>query len=185
MTLTNRRFAVAVASLALIALVGSGCSKSGGGSENGCVVNANGNGTTVNCGGAPPVAIASDAPNADDAEVAKQIRRDSAPMGSGPWAFSVLFDNKIGLFVRNNPEQSGYHLGYAAHGAILYVDCVKDSSFDPEPGQGFGPHWYRVHWPNSTKSEELYASNPSDPPQGWAWAFYMRPNGTNGNVPKC
>lgn len=142
-----------------------------------------GNGNVVNCGGGEPQPVD---PNAGDAEAEQDLRGDTDPQGDGPWAFNVLFDNDEGIFIRNVPEMAGGHrIGYATSGSVVWVDCVVTSTFDPEPGLGHGPIWYRVRWPNTALSEEAFVSDPNHPPQGYAWSFYLRPNGTNGDVPQC
>lgn len=153
-----------------------------GGSAGGCY--AAGQNAVVNC--APPAPVN---PTAPDPSIAASISRDASPAGSGPWAFTVLFDEvggkPLGLFIRSSPEKAGFHLGLAEHLTAVWVDCVKTNQFDPDPGTGGGPRWYKVHWPSNVRSDAVLQSSPSDPAQGWAYAYYLRPNGTNGHVPAC
>lgn len=94
-------------------------------------------------------------------------------------------DDGLGLFILNAPNRDGYHIGVANHHAIVWVDCAVTSDFDPEPAVGWGPLWYRVHWPNTERSDASASSSPSDPSNGYAFGYYLRPSGTNGRVPIC
>lgn len=152
------------------------------GSAGNCIVA--GQNQVVNC-----PAPASVDPSAPDNSVEASISRSPSPAGSGPWAFTVLYDEvggkPLGLFIRSSPDKSGFHIGLAQHLTPVWVDCVEVNQFDPDPGTGSGPRWFRVHWPSATQSNAELQSSPSDPAQGWAYAYYLRPNGTNGKVPAC
>ena len=87
-----------------------------GGQGNGCVVV--GDGSTVDCGGAEPASVD---PDATDAAVEEELRRDTSPEGDGPWAFNVLYDNGEGLFSRDSPEEVGERIGYSTHGSVVFV----------------------------------------------------------------
>lgn len=103
-----------------------------------------------------------------------------------PAPFKVLFDeNPRDLFIRSNARKDGYHIGLTLHGSDVWVDCVTTSDFNADPSTPGGPRWYRVHWPTSARSNAVGSSSPSDPPQGWAFAYYLRPDGSNGKVPPC
>lgn len=146
---------------------------------NSCVAQGS---SQVICNLAPPQTVS---PNEGDDDAAKRIKRDVAPTGEGPWAFSVLFDDREGLFVRTSPEKDGQRIGYLPHAGIMYVDCWKTSGFDPVPGLNYGPRWYLVHWPSVEPSEGPLRSSPAFPAQGWAWGYYLQPNGHNGTIPQC
>ncbi len=124
-------------------------------------------------------------PDDSDASIEQKIYRDVAPEGEGPWPFTVLYDDGQGLFVRNIPERDGYRIGYARHAAVVWVDCVTTSDFDPNPSMGAGPTWYQVRWSNDERSDEAFRSEPSDPAKGFSFAGYLQPNGHNGDVPEC
>lgn len=169
---------------------GSTANKSGGdinvgtGANGGCYVAGHDN--VVEC----PSPASITATGASDSAIAHSISRSATPAGEGPWAFTVLHDDVggryLGLWIRSSPNRAGYHIGLALHLAPVFVDCVKTTRFDPDPGTGSGPRWYKVHWPNSKPSESSeFSSSPSDPAQGWAYAYYLSPNGTNGQVRQC
>lgn len=142
-----------------------------------------GTGVTVTC----PAPLEVD-PNLTDQANAERLFRDVDPtdLEAKPWPFSVLLDDQEGVFIRSAPVKDGaYRLGYATHGSVLWVDCQVTSTFDPEPGRGYGPTWYQVRWPNSEQSEEAFRSAPEHTVRGWAWGFYPQPNGHNGDVPEC
>lgn len=131
----------------------------------------------------PPTSVPSDV--ADD-EAARSIARPHVtPVGQGPWAFTVLHDQKIGLFVRNEPGKAGFHIGLLPHGQMAYVDCFTTSDFDPEPALGYGPRWFKIHWPSTVEQDTALTSSPSMPAQGWAWGYYLTLNGHNGQIPQC
>ncbi len=149
--------------------------------NNPCV--AIGAGAVATCPGHNPIPLD---PDTSDKKAEQKIFRDARPVAPGPWAFSVLYDKGIGVFVRNEPvKEGGYRIGFVPTGTVVWVDCVTRSSFDPEPGLMHGALWYRLRWPNNARSEKAFASEPNDPPQGYAWSFYLRPNGHNGDVPDC
>lgn len=103
-----------------------------------------------------------------------------------PAPFRVLFDeNPRDLFIRSSPRKSGHHIGLALHGADVWVDCVTTSDFNADPSTPGGPKWYRVRWPTSGPSDAVGSSSPSDPSHGWAFAYYLRPDASNGKVPAC
>jgi hypothetical protein len=138
----------------------------------------------VNC--PAPVRVSS---GPADPAVEQSIAGTASPAPPGPWAFTVLYDEvggkPLGLYIRSSPERSGFHIGLAQRLTTVWVDCVKTNRYDPDLGTGNGPHWFKVHWANKRKSEATFDSSPSDPAQGWAYAYYLRPNGTNGHVPAC
>jgi hypothetical protein len=120
-----------------------------------------------------------------DEAIEQEIFRATPPDGEGPWPFTVLYEGGQGLFVRTGPHRDDFRLGYTNHATTVWVDCVTTSDFDPVPSLDTGPTWYRVHWPNSERSDEGLSSEPADPAQGFAYAGYLRPNGHNGDVPEC
>jgi hypothetical protein len=152
-----------------------------GGQNNGCV--AIGNSSCVLTSPSPVD------PNAADDATARGIYLNKAPSGRGPWPFTVLHDvvagSHIGLWIRSSSERDGHHIGLAAHANPVWVDCIKTSSFNPEPGLSTGARWYKVHWPRTDPTDAPMSSSPSDPAQGWAYVYYLSPNGTDGKVPVC
>jgi hypothetical protein len=152
------------------------------GGAGGCI--GAGQNVVVNC--PSPAPINTDQP---DSSIASSIARTARPAAPGPWAFTVLFDEvggkPLGLYIRSSPDRNGHHIGLALHLTAVWVDCVKVTTFDPDLGTGNGPRWYKVHWPSAERSDAIGRSDPSDPAQGWAYAYYLRPNGTNGQVPAC
>lgn len=120
-----------------------------------------------------------------DDVIEEQLRGPEDPQPPGPWPFVVLFDQGQGIFIRSSPGREATRIGLAPHASVVWVECVARSDFDPEPGLNYGAYWYRVRWPNTAPSEAFGVSTPSDPAQGWAYAYYLRPSGTNGNVPAC
>ncbi len=122
--------------------------------------------------------------------VEKSMARPVDPEPPGPWAFTVLYDDGEGLFMRTTPDKAGKRIGYAVSAAVVHVECYKRSDYEPEPGRQFGKTWYKVHWPTATPAANQEAppamtSSPGDPAQAWAWGFYLRPNGHNGKIPAC
>lgn len=153
-----------------------------GGQSNSCV--ASGAGATVTCLSPTPVAA-----ELDDKAAEQSILGTATPAAPGPWPFTVLYDQQdgkdVGVWVRSAPTRAGFHIGLAGHAQTVWVDCVRTTDFNADPGLPTGPRWYKVHWPRAERSDALASSSPSDPAQGWVYVYYVRPNGTNGKVPTC
>lgn len=118
-------------------------------------------------------------------QIEEKLRRPENPQPPGPWPFVVLFDQGQGLFILSSPEREATRIGLASHASVVWVNCIALSDFDPDPSLNYGGYWYRVHWPSTGPSKTFDVSTPSDPAQGWAYAYYLRPSGNNGNVPAC
>jgi hypothetical protein len=133
------------------------------------------------------IQVVTPSPGLDDNAVAAQIRRD------GPWGkpgarpFMVLrdkiSDDELGLYVRTTPTADGKRIGIIQHHDTAWVECKVTTDFDPDPGTGNGPLWYRVHY--HEVSGGPLESNPTDPTTGWSYAYYLSPNGHNGELPTC
>lgn len=140
------------------------------------------NATCVNQPALPPP----DADDMTDEELAAQLRKPGVSPRKGPVPFIVLHDeDPQNLVIRSSPFRNGFRIGVAEHRSTVYVDCVRTSGFDPVPAVGWGPQWYKVHWPSSARSEAPMKSHREDPAQGWAYGFYLEPQGSNGEIPTC
>lgn len=87
----------------------------------------------------------------------------------------------VDLLVRDTPTRAGHRLGLVAHLSTVWVDCVRTTDFDPDPGTGFGPRWYRVH---VQAARPVMTSDPTDQ-TAWAYGYYLSPNGHDGQLPDC
>jgi hypothetical protein len=89
------------------------------------------------------------------------------------------------LWVRSSGTVTGYHIGAAHNGSLVWVDCVATTDFDPELTDTTGPVWLRVRWPTDQPNDDIKSSQPSDRYVGWVYSRYTVPAGHNGRVPAC
>jgi hypothetical protein len=127
-------------------------------------------------------------PNRDKAqdirEAAKKYARIN-PQSNGPWPFVVVADSSLGLKVRTSGLAQGVQVGSVAFKAPLWIECKRDTGFNPEPDNPNGSVWYQTKWPNDQPTTEYFNSSPADQFQQWVYGGLIVPVGHNGNVPVC
>lgn len=126
-------------------------------------------------------------PNPGAAQIRKSAEQyaEVNPDGTGPWPFVVVADPNLGLKVRTTGTTDGVQVGTAAYNTSVWVECRKDTGFNPAPGDPNGAMWYRVKWPSEQSTSRFYNSSPGDRFDQWVYGGLIVPIGQNGKVPAC
>jgi hypothetical protein len=89
------------------------------------------------------------------------------------------------LFVRNSPSKAGQRIGAAWDKTLVYAGCQSSADFDPVLDDTIGAVWIKIRWPDLNLGDDMKASQPSNPLQGWVYAGRVVPAGHNGGIPAC
>lgn len=117
------------------------------------------------------------------ADAAKKYQNVAPPTGQ-PAPYLVVGAPR-GLWVRSTGTVEGFHVGAAINGAVVWAECRRTTTFDPDPADHAGPVWLRIRWPTDEPNEALATSQPSSPHTSWVYTGHTVPSGHNGAVPEC
>lgn len=119
----------------------------------------------------------------EDANKKAEKYKDKPPPAGDMAQYLVVAPGN--LYVRDTPDVKGKHIGAAYHEAIVYAGCSVQNDFDAVLTDEVDGLWIKIHWPTLKPSNDMLASQPSDPLQGWVYGGLVVPAGHNGKIPTC
>jgi len=144
----------------------------GGSNPGGCIIVGNGNCTVPGA--------------ASDEEFNNRIRANAIgdPKPPAPYRFTVITSEQ-GLKVRTSGEPDGQQIGTATRHAVVWADCIQETSYNPDPSVDAGPKWLKIRWPNQTPTLKAFNSERTQTTFGYVHLGWVLPVDHNGKLPPC